>query len=107
MDVANSALINEVRSALKKIYGDRLVKIILYGSYARGEQTPDSDIDLLVVLKDGKVALAKEIHAMHESMYHNGVQNDTFVSVHPITLNRFETGVSFFLERVRKEGKEL
>ena len=38
----------------KAFYGDRLVKIILFGSYARGEANEESDVDLLVVLKDEK-----------------------------------------------------
>jgi predicted nucleotidyltransferase len=46
----DSSLLNETLSTLRSIYGERLAKIILYGSYARGEQTPESDIDLLVVL---------------------------------------------------------
>lgn len=29
-------------------------RIILFGSYASGEPTPDSDVDLLVVMEDGK-----------------------------------------------------
>ncbi len=36
--------------AIKEIYGDNLKKIILYGSYARGEATLDSDIDIMVLV---------------------------------------------------------
>ena len=32
--------------------GDRIVHIILYGSRARGDYTEDSDIDVLVVVRD-------------------------------------------------------
>jgi predicted nucleotidyltransferase len=35
---------------LRKIYGPRLKRLILFGSYARGEARLDSDVDLLVVL---------------------------------------------------------
>ena len=35
--------------ALKAYFGDRLMAVVLYGSVARGEQTPESDIDLLIV----------------------------------------------------------
>jgi predicted nucleotidyltransferase len=30
--------------------GDRLVRVLLYGSWARGEARPDSDVDILVVV---------------------------------------------------------
>ena len=35
---------------VKKIYGDRLKSVILYGSYARGDFKADSDIDIMILL---------------------------------------------------------
>ena len=35
---------------LKKIYGSHLQRIILYGSYARGDFRRDSDIDIMILL---------------------------------------------------------
>ncbi len=35
---------------VKKIYGDRLKSVILYGSYARGDFGPDSDIDIMILV---------------------------------------------------------
>ena len=35
---------------IKKIYGTHLRKIILYGSYARGDYRPDSDVDIMILL---------------------------------------------------------
>jgi predicted nucleotidyltransferase len=40
------------RAGLEKIYGSRLRGVYLYGSYARGEQNDDSDIDIAVVLDE-------------------------------------------------------
>jgi hypothetical protein len=37
--------------ALRQVYGPRLERVILFGSHARGDARPDSDIDLLVVLE--------------------------------------------------------
>ncbi|MGN0482050.1 MAG: nucleotidyltransferase domain-containing protein [Lachnospiraceae bacterium] len=37
-------------SELKKIYGSYMRQIILYGSYARGDYTIDSDIDIMILL---------------------------------------------------------
>ena len=45
-------LLQELKSQLQALYGDRLFSVLLYGSVARGEPTVDSDIDVLVVLKE-------------------------------------------------------
>ena len=42
----------QVRRRFEELYGDRLVHLILYGSQARGDARPWSDIDVLVVLKE-------------------------------------------------------
>lgn len=45
------ALMNELKVGFQATYGDRLKGIYLYGSYARGEADPESDVDVLVVLE--------------------------------------------------------
>ncbi len=46
--------IHELKKRLLDRYGERLVRFIVHGSYARGEHTPESDIDIVVTFK-GKV----------------------------------------------------
>ena len=43
-------LIEQYVEEIKKIYGSNLCKIILYGSYARGDFRPDSDVDIMILL---------------------------------------------------------
>jgi len=45
-------IITKTKQGLKKIYGEQLDKIVLFGSQARGDATPESDIDILIVLKN-------------------------------------------------------
>ncbi|MFN3974925.1 MAG: HEPN domain-containing protein [Dehalococcoidia bacterium] len=45
-------LVEAFRRVLHETYGPRLKAVILYGSLARGEWTPESDIDLLILLDD-------------------------------------------------------
>jgi uncharacterized protein len=42
--------LSELKRGLSALYGDRLEGVFLFGSRARGDARPDSDLDLLVVL---------------------------------------------------------
>ena len=50
----------ELCNNLLETYQDQLIAVILFGSQARGDATPDSDFDVLVILKD-LVQATKEI----------------------------------------------
>lgn len=43
-------ILEDLRQNLQNLYGETLSKVILYGSQARKEAQPDSDIDILIVL---------------------------------------------------------
>ena len=45
-------IINQINSQLKKKFKEKLDKIILFGSYARGDYDNESDIDILVLVED-------------------------------------------------------
>jgi predicted nucleotidyltransferase len=67
----------ELRRRFEALYGERLVQMILFGSQARGDAEPGSDIDVLVVLR-GEVSPCEEIARTIEdvadvSLYHNEV----------------------------------
>lgn len=51
---SNDPILSEIRSRLENIYGDRLKRVVLFGSRARGEAQPDSDYDVAVFLRDMK-----------------------------------------------------
>lgn len=44
--------LNELMVAMKSVFGERLLYVGLQGSYLREEATEDSDIDIMVVIKD-------------------------------------------------------
>lgn len=50
MDTTIQGLLDELKVGLARIYGERLRGVYLYGSYARGEADPESDVDVLIVL---------------------------------------------------------
>ena len=46
------AALTELRDALKELFGERLVKFVLFGSKVRGESDEESDVDVLLVIRD-------------------------------------------------------
>ena len=42
----------ELKAGLVRIYEGRLKGVYLYGSYARGDYRPGSDVDVMILLKD-------------------------------------------------------
>ncbi len=46
---------------LKAKYGDRIERIILFGSVARGEYREDSDVDLIVIGRGDRLSLQDEV----------------------------------------------
>lgn len=54
MDAAlrSTPTLSRFRAALTETYGDRLERVVLFGSRARGDARPDSDFDIAVFLRD-------------------------------------------------------
>jgi predicted nucleotidyltransferase len=48
----NDPILKRFRAAVAEIYGDRLERVVLFGSRARGDAQPDSDYDVAVFLRD-------------------------------------------------------
>src|ERR1700739_3164156 len=48
----NNPILARFRAALTEAYGDRLERVVLFGSRARGDHRPDSDYDVAVFVKD-------------------------------------------------------
>lgn len=57
-----SKIIEELAKQLHTIYGNTIKEVILYGSYARGEQTEESDVDIAIIMKKGHT------ESMHDEM---------------------------------------
>jgi uncharacterized protein len=45
-------VLRKFRVALDEVYGERIERVVLYGSRARGDARPDSDYDVAVFLTD-------------------------------------------------------
>jgi predicted nucleotidyltransferase len=50
--VIDDPILTRFRSAIDEIYGDRIERVVLFGSRARGDAGEDSDYDVAVFLRD-------------------------------------------------------
>ncbi len=96
-------LLNEFREALQKLYGDRLVATILFGSQARGDSVPDSDIDIMVVLK-GTVDPGQENDCISDLAATMSLEHDVVISCIFMAEARYRDENSPLLLNVREEG---
>ena len=96
-------IIKEFKARVEKIYGKRLKKIILYGSWARNKATEDSDIDLVVVI-EGRIQAGKEIDRMIDIITDINLKYMVLISVYPVSEKDYLTVKSPLLMNVRKEG---
>jgi len=52
-------LLNQFTELLQREYCTELISVVLYGSVARGDARKDSDIDIIIVLRDAPVEYYK------------------------------------------------
>jgi len=45
-----NAILNTFTHGICELFGDRLISVILFGSYARGDFDDDSDIDVMILV---------------------------------------------------------
>lgn len=93
----------QLRQALEAYYGSRLVCVLVFGSHARNEEGPESDIDVLVVL-DQVSHYAKEIDATSEITSSLSMRFGKTISRVFIGRDQWERGNSIFLVNVRDEA---
>jgi hypothetical protein len=93
----------DVASDLRGLYGDRLTSVLLYGSWARGDAHPESDIDLLVVL-DRVDSVWDELRRMEPVLWRHSFDNNTVVTAVPVAKRDVEERKSPLLWRATAEG---
>ena len=102
-------LIEQYVEAIKKIYGSHVRQIILYGSYARGDFRPDSDVDIMILVDLSEEEMDAYSDALAEVGFEYNVQYNIWMM--PVVKNKqhFYHWVSSypFYSNVQKEGVVL
>ncbi len=95
--------INEAKKRIKQLYKDNLDNIILYGSYARGDYSEYSDIDLLITLKE-MASISDERKKYINDISEISLKYDTVVSILPVNVEQYEINEKPIFVNIHKEG---
>ena len=96
-------IVERCRDTFKAHYKERLKYIVLYGSAARKEMTKESDIDLLVVLKQ-PLNRFEEIGTVVSLLYPLQLESSHWISAKPIAADDFEVGKIMLYRNALEEG---
>ncbi len=102
-------ILSQYIAQLQKIYGSHLKSVILYGSYARGDYTEDSDVDIMILVDLPDEKLDSYSDTLSELDFEYNVEHDIWMM--PVVKNiehfRYWVSVYPFYRNVQREGVML
>src|SRR3954462_4559962 len=108
--LAADPILQRFRAALDEIYGDRLERVVLFGSRARGDAGEDSDYDIAVFLKDLKEGDLdtrwRELDRLADLRSEILFDTDVFTDPKPYPAGAYRNQTSLMGE-IRREGVDL
>jgi predicted nucleotidyltransferase len=102
-NAAMLGVIAKCKKHLEAYYGARFAGLILYGSLARGDAAPSSDIDLLVLLHE-PFDYFQELRAITEMLYPLQLASARLISAKPAAVDEFVRGSLQLYRNAAREG---
>lgn len=108
LTVGEKKAVDKLIRGLRELYGANLSRVILYGSKARGDATEDSDVDVMVMLRDYRDwnaefdKVSELVNAVMEDYNY-----DLLISFVIKKEEDYSAGLTPLLLNVRKEGVSL
>jgi len=105
LTVLDDPILKRFRAALDELYGDRIERVVLYGSRARGDHREDSDYDVAVFLYepwDWHNDRRRIAEIETDILYETGM----FISAQLFPAKAYDKRTGFMLE-VRLDGIDL
>ncbi len=104
LTLAEQTWLDDYRQALSKQFPELVEEMVVFGSKARGEAGPESDLDVLVIVREGDRGLKRAIrHLAHEL----AAVSDAVPSIMVYTREewiRRERNASPFYQAVTRDG---
>lgn len=104
-----SRIIKAMVDCYRVVYGDDIVEIVLYGSYARGNYTEDSDIDIVALVRGSREVLQAKLKQVWDVSAELGLENDIIVSPTVVPYDEFmkyKQSLPYY-RNIAEEGKKI
>lgn len=85
-----NAILKQIIEVYHTVYGNDIVKIVLYGSYARGDYEKDSDIDIVAIVQGKRAELQQRLKRVWEVSSELELEYGTIISPTIIPFEEFE-----------------
>ena len=104
-EVTQDPVLDRFRTAVTETYGDRLERVILFGSRARGDFKPDSDYDVAVFLRDIG-GIWDEVRRLADITTSILIDTGAVISAKPFRADSYN-GTQPLLGEIRRDGLDL
>ena len=91
-----AALLPNYLTEIQQLYGSHLKNVILYGSYARGDYTEDSDIDIMILVDLPNEELDFYLDPLAELGFRYNVEHDIWIMPIVKNIEHFRNKVSSY-----------
>jgi predicted nucleotidyltransferase len=102
-------LLADVKEEVLKLFGGKLRQLILYGSYARNEQDPESDIDIMILVDENEEILRKYRRKVVDIMTELSLKYDKLISLTREPYSRYYEYLDVlpYFRNIYDEGVEI
>ena len=99
-------ILNAFVREIKIVFGNSLKKVILYGSYARGDYTESSDMDIMILTSMSEKEIRKIENEVYDIAYNYQLSDNIMISVNITNVEHFTywLGALPYYDNVEKEG---
>ena len=104
-ELFDDSVLRRVRASLRVIYGDRIERLVLFGSRARGDARADSDYDIAVFLKD-LIDRWGEFHRLADLRVEILAETNAFLEARPFRAGSYCDRTPLMHE-IRRDGVDL
>jgi predicted nucleotidyltransferase len=103
--VTQDPILRRLRTELDELYGERIERVVLFGSRARGDETDESDYDIAVFLYDMKDRW-RELHRLADLRLRLLGEAKVFVDIKPYPAGSHADRTSL-MQEIRLDGVDL